>query len=126
MVETKKILILDDEPDIVVLTEKMLQFGGYETIPCTNEIKALKIIEQEYQDIALILLDDIMPSINGYEILKMIKTNEKYKDILVVLFSARTFHEDIQKARELGADGYIAKLFSANELLEYMKNILSK
>jgi two-component system OmpR family response regulator/two-component system phosphate regulon response regulator PhoB len=122
----KKILIVDDEPDIVTLTEKFLELENYETISCTNGNEALQIIEQNYEDIALILLDLMMPTISGYEVLEFIKANEKFRDILVVLFTVKSFTEDIQKGKELGADGYLVKAISGRELLNYVKTILKK
>ncbi len=126
MPEAKKILIVDDEPDIVILTEKFLELENYETIPCTNGNDALQIIEQEHNDIALVLLDLMMPNISGYEILKSIKSNDKFKRILVVLFTVKSFTEDIQKGKELGADGYLVKAVSGKELLSYVKTILEQ
>ena len=126
MSATKKILIVDDEPDIVILTEKFLELENFQTISCTDGNKALQIIEEEYDEIALVLLDLMMPGISGYEILKSIKSNEKYKRILVVLFSVRSFTEDIQKGKELGADGYLVKAISGKELINYVKTILTQ
>lgn len=126
MSATKKILIVDDEPDIVILTEKFLELENFQTISCTDGNEALRIIEEEYHQIALVLLDLMMPGISGYEILKSIKSNEKYKNILVVLFSVRSFTEDIQKGKELGADGYLVKAISGKELINYVKTILTQ
>lgn len=126
MSATKKILIVDDEPDIVILTEKFLELENFQTISCTDGNEALRIIEEEYNQIALVLLDLMMPGISGYEILKSIKSNEKYKNILVVLFSVRSFTEDIQKGKELGADGYLVKAISGKELINYVKTILTQ
>lgn len=120
----KSILIVDDEPDIVNLTEKFLNLGEFKTITCINGKEALNIIEEKYAEIALILLDIMMPGMSGYSILKSIKENEKYKDILVILFTVKSFNEDIQKGRELGADGYLTKPFSGKELLKYIQEKL--
>ena len=119
------ILIVDDEEDITNLTEKFLQLGKYETITCSNGSDALNIIEDKHEDIALILLDIMLPGgKNGYEILTEIKT--RYPKILVVLFSVKNFFEDIQKGKELGADGYLVKAISGNEITAYVKEILEK
>ncbi len=118
----KKILIVDDEEDITHLTEKFLQLEKYETITCSNGYDALDIVEEKHDDIALILLDIMLPGRNGYEILTEIKS--RYPNILVVLFSVKNFFEDIQKGKELGADGYLVKAVSGNEILAYIKNIL--
>lgn len=126
MSEAKKILIVDDEADIVHLTEKFLELENYDTIPCTNGKSALEILEEEYRSIALVLLDIMMPEISGYEVLKMIKSNEKFKHILVVLFSVRSFAEDVQKGKQMGADGYLVKAVSGKDLINYVKEILKK
>jgi DNA-binding response OmpR family regulator len=120
----KKILIVDDEEDITNLTEKFLQLEKYETITCSNGYDALNIVEEKHDDIALILLDIMLPGMNGYEILTQIKS--RYPKILVVLFSVKNFYEDIQKGKELGADGYLVKAISGNEIIAYIKNILKK
>lgn len=126
MSERKKtILIVDDEPDIVNLTEKFLKLGEFDTISCNNGKEAIKIIEERYKDIALILLDIMMPGVSGYDVLSKIKTNEQFKHILVVLFTVKSFNEDIQKGKKLGADYYITKPFSGKELLNTITNILN-
>ena len=119
------ILIVDDEPDIVNLTEKFLKLGNFETITCGNGRDALEIIEERYEKIALVLLDIMMPGTSGYSVLKTIKENEKFKHILVVLFTVKSFNEDIQKGKKLGADGYLTKPFSGKELLKYVQEKLA-
>ena len=126
MSEKKTILIVDDEPDIVNLTDKFLKTQNYETIKCSNGKEALKIIEEKYKDIDLVLLDLMMPGLSGYKVLEQIKSNDLYKNIFVVLFTVKSFNEDIQKGKNLGADGYITKPFSGKALLEYIQNILEK
>ena len=124
MPEPKKILIVDDEEDITILTEKFLQLENYDTITCSNGYDALDIIDEKHEEIALVLLDIMLPGMNGYEILTTIKS--KYPNILVVLFTVKNFFEDIQKGKELGADGYLVKAISGNEIITYIKNILKK
>ena len=125
MSEKKTILIVDDEPDIVNLTEKFLKLGNFETITCGNGRDALEIIEERYEEVALVLLDIMMPGTSGYSVLKTIKENEKFKHILVVLFTVKSFNEDIQKGKKLGADGYLTKPFSGKELLKYVQEKLT-
>ncbi len=124
MSAVKKILIVDDEEDITNLTEKFLQLEKYETITCNNGYDALDIVEEKHEDIALILLDIMLPGKSGYEILTEIKS--RYPKILIVLFSVKNFFEDIQKGKKLGADGYLVKAVSGNEIIAYVKNILKK
>ena len=121
-----KILIVDDESDIVNLTSSWLHLQNYETISCHSGDEALQVIQDRHNEICLVLLDIMMPILSGYEVLEEIKKHEEYKDILVVLFSVKNFQLDIQKAKELGADGYLPKAISGKELLNYVKNILKK
>jgi DNA-binding response OmpR family regulator len=123
---TETILIVDDEPDIVNLTEKFLKLGNFNTITCNNGKEALKTLEEHYMDIALVLLDIMMPGLSGWDVLSNIKSESKYSDILVVLFTVKSFKEDLEKGQDLGADGYLTKPFSGNNLLEYVKEILKK
>jgi two-component system alkaline phosphatase synthesis response regulator PhoP len=123
---TETILVVDDEPDIVSLTEKFLQIGKFDTITCNNGKEALKIIEERYPEISLVLLDVMMPGLSGAEVLSKIKSREEYEHIKVVLFTVKSFQEDIERGKNLGADGYITKPFSGKDLLDYVKNLLKK
>lgn len=120
----KTILIVDDEPDIVNLTEKFLRLGGFKTLTCSNGKEAMELIAKEYQNISLVLLDIMMPGKSGYAVLEEIKSDEKYKKILVILFTVKSFNEDIQKGKQLGADGYITKPFSGKDLLKLITNYI--
>ncbi len=126
MAEKKTILVVDDEPDIVNLTQKFLELENYDTITCNNGKEALKIVEEKYPGIVLILLDVMMPGLSGWEVLQNLKGNDLFKDILVVLFTVKSFNEDIQKGKALGADGYITKPFSGKDLLKYVKKLLKE
>jgi len=125
-ISRSKILIVDDESDIVDLTSAFLHLQNYETIACHSGDEALQIIQDRHEEISLVLLDIMMPILSGYDVLEEIKKQEKYKDILVVLFSVKNFQLDIQKAKELGADGYLPKAISGKELLNYVKKVLTK
>ena len=122
----QKILIVDDEPDIVNLTESFLQLENYSTLTCNSGEEALKVIEAHHEEIMLVLLDIMMPHIDGYTVLEKIKSNEKYKEILVILFTVKNFKFDIIKGKELGADGYLLKAISGKALLDYVKKILKE
>lgn len=124
MPDKKTILIVDDEPDIVNLTEKFLKLGDFDTITCNNGREALEVVEEKHDDISLILLDIMMPGKSGYAVLEEIKS--KFPDIIVVLFTVKSFNEDIQKGKKLGADGYLTKPFSGKDLLSYVKQKLGE
>jgi len=125
MSDKNSILICDDEPDIVSLVQKFLQLDNYKTLTCSNGKEALKIVEEKYEEIILILCDIMMPGLSGFEVLRTIKSKDSYNDIKVVLFTVKSFKEDIEKGKELGADGYVTKPFSGNELRSYIKEILN-
>ncbi|MBY9002433.1 MAG: response regulator [Candidatus Lokiarchaeota archaeon] len=118
------ILIVDDEKDITLLTQRFLELEDYNIVSANNGREALQIIEERYSEILLVLLDIMMPQISGFDVLKKIKANEKYNNILTVLFSVKNFQMDIQKAKELGADGYLPKTISGKILLDYIKKML--
>jgi len=126
MADKETILVVDDEPDILNLTKKFLELGDFNTITCSNGKEAMKIVKDKSNDIALVLLDIMMPGMSGYQVLETIKTDDDLKDIIVVLFTVKSFNEDIQKGKRLGADYYITKPFSGKELLKKIKEILNK
>ena len=72
------ILIVDDEPDILNLTEKFLKLGDFNTITCNNAKEVLKVIEERYNDIAMVLLDTMMPGLNREKFLQSVKSDERY------------------------------------------------
>lgn len=121
-----KILIVDDEIDITNLVEQFLHLENYETIACHSGESALQIIGEQYKDISLVLLDIMMPKISGYEVLEKIKSESKYDDILVVLFTVKNFQTDIQKAKMFKADGYLPKGISGKQLINYVDKLLKK
>lgn len=126
MAAKNTILIVDDEPDIVNLTDKFLKLGNFNTITCNNGRDAIEIVEEKSDEIALILLDIMMPGTSGYSVLKEIKENEKFKHIQVVLFTVKSFNEDVQKGKDLGADGYLTKPFSGKDLLQFVRDKLNE
>jgi len=118
------ILVVDDEKDITLLTKQFLELENYNIISANNGKDALQILEERFTEIILVLLDIMMPHISGFDVLKKIKAIEKYNEILIVLFSVKNFQIDIQKAKKLGADGYLPKTISGKNLLDYIKKIL--
>jgi len=119
------ILIVDDEPDILNLTEKFLKLDpNFDTITCSNAKEAMSVLEEQYPEISLMLLDIMMPGRSGIDVLRQIKAEERFNHILVILFTVKSFNEDIQKGNALGADGYIVKPFSGKDLLKYVQDKL--
>ena len=118
----KKILVVDDDPYILMSLEFLMKKEGYDVKVARNGKEALEIIEKEVP--VLVLLDIMMPDVDGYAICKHIKTTKKLKDIRVVLLSAKSRESDIQKGYDLGASLYITKPFSTRDLMKKVKELL--
>jgi two-component system alkaline phosphatase synthesis response regulator PhoP len=119
----KKILVVDDEPDVLRLTSLRLEKVGYETLTAVDAQQALEIIQNKKPD--LVLLDTIIPVVYGTEICRRIKSDENLKHIPVVLFTAHSNIMNTEKAKAFGADGYIGKPFDARELVSMVEQILA-
>jgi two-component system, OmpR family, alkaline phosphatase synthesis response regulator PhoP len=117
----KKILIVDDEPDLLKVTLLRLEKTGYEVFGGSDGRDILDLVRQIIPD--LIILDVYLPGINGDEVAKILKEDGELKHIPIILISATTRTLNI-KARECGADGYIIKPFEPEELIGMVKKIL--
>ena len=117
----KKILVVDDETDLLLVTLLRLKHVGYEGFGAVNGQEALDMARQKMPD--LILLDALLPVINGDEIAKILKKEEKTKNIPIILISADTrFLEE--KFAACGADGRLTKPFKSAELLAMIKKYI--
>lgn len=117
----KKVLIVDDEPNIVLSLEFLLRKDGFEVFIARNGREALDLTYQEMPD--LIILDIMMPEVDGYEVCQKIKTDATTSHIKVVFLSAKSKEEDIQKGYDLGADLYLTKPFSTRSLMKRIKEL---
>ncbi|RKY41142.1 MAG: hypothetical protein DRP85_07075 [Candidatus Makaraimicrobium thalassicum] len=115
----KKILVADDEIDILTVIAFRLESLGYEVLTAVNGKEALDSIQKQTPD--LILLDLRMPVMDGYEVCRRLKSDEKLKHIPVILLTASVVSEMVQKTRELEADDYVIKPFIAEELAEKIR-----
>ena len=121
---TKKIVLAEDEPQIARLIEFKLKKEGYEVTWKENGEEALKAIKANKPD--LILLDIMMPVMDGYEVLRRLKEDENLKSIPVIMLTARAQERDVVKGIDMGAEDYITKPFHPAELLARVKRILGK
>lgn len=120
-----KILIVDDEEDTVRLASKLLENKGFKVITAFNGEEALqKVYQNENNPPDLILLDIKMPKKNGFEVCQKLKQDPKTKNILILIFTAKTFDKDRNLAYELGADGYITKPFSGDNLVKLINDMI--
>src|SRR2546430_10357518 len=111
-----RILVVDDDPDILSFVSILLSSSGYEVVEASTGKECLRLVNEKKPD--LILLDVILPDINGVEVCKLIKTNLALSDIFIINFSAnRTSSSHQIEGLEAGADGYITKPFEPDELL---------
>lgn len=119
----KKILLVDDEENIVLMVKARLQGNGYEVIVAMDGQDALQKSRTENPD--LIILDVMLPKMDGFKVCRMLKADENYKHIPIILFSARTQSSDLEMGRQQGADDYITKPFQPAFLLEKIQNLLT-
>jgi DNA-binding response OmpR family regulator len=119
-----KILIAEDERDIRDLITFTLRFAGHEVVPTANGEEAVQAAFKEKPD--LILLDVRMPRLTGYEACQQIKANQSTQDIPVIFLSAKGQESEVKTGLEAGADEYILKPFSPDQLTERIKVILAR
>ena len=120
----KKILVVDDEPDVASLLTLMLEAQGYLVVLASDGQEALEMARKEKPD--LVLLDVMLPRLSGYKVARMIKFDEKYRHVPVILLTAKTQEKDRAMGLEMGVDDYITKPFDADKLIAKIKEILSK
>ena len=118
----KKILIVDDEADILEILKFVLESQGYECITASDGEEGLNLAREVKLD--LIILDVMMPKINGYKISRLLKYDNKYKNIPILMITARSQEEDKIIGEETGADEYITKPFNVDFVVEKVKSYL--
>ena len=119
---SKKILVADDEPNIVTALEFLLERNGYQVRIARNGDEALKAIESDPPD--LVLLDIMMPVKSGYEVCKRIRERPEWGGMKVVMLSAKGRDVEVNKGLGMGADLYITKPFSTRDLVEKIRSLV--
>jgi DNA-binding response OmpR family regulator len=117
-----RVLVVDDESDIVSTVQYRLEFCEFEVITAANGKEGLEKAANEKPD--LILLDISMPVMNGHEMLERLKNSPELKDIPVIMFTAYSDAKDVAKAVELGVADYVTKPFDFTELMGKISNAL--
>ena len=120
--EKTKILVVDDEPNIVQTLQDRLEMNEYIVSTAGNGREGLKKAQQEKPDV--ILLDVIMPVMDGHEMLEVLRKQPDCSDISVIMLTARSQTQDIARANACGIDDYIVKPFDLSELLEKIETVL--
>ena len=121
-VTKKRILIVDDEPNIVKAVRARLEDSGYEAIAAYDGEEALKKAREEKPD--LIILDLMLPMMDGCDVCRKLKLDEKYKAIPIIMFTAKFQPVDIRYGMAQGADAYITKPFDPKMLLDKIRELL--
>ncbi|MCD6082233.1 response regulator [candidate division WOR-3 bacterium] len=119
-----KILVVEDEPEIRILVKTILEKAGYSVVEAEDGEAALRLVNEEEPD--LVLLDVMIPGIEGWEVCRRIRENEATRRIPIIMVTVRTTDEDIQRSVECGANAHINKPFDQRELLDTIKKLLGE
>ena len=119
----KKILVIDDEPAIHRLLQIILEDEGFDIVGFEKHEGARQNISKGKPD--LIILDIMMPEVDGFDVLRMLKSDDETQEIPVIILTARNKRVDMEKAAALGADSYITKPFQHSELLKAVRSACS-
>jgi len=120
----KKILVVDDEVDLVETVRFSLEMEGFDVLVSNNGEDALNQARKEKPD--LIILDLMLPKLDGYKVCRLLKFDERYKHIPILMLTAKTQEKDKVLGKETGADEYITKPFEMDYLMEKVKAYLKK
>ena len=118
------ILVADDDPDILSIVSMSLETQGYTVHKATNGREAVDLARQHHPD--LILMDMMMPVVSGYEAVGELKADAATRDIVIVGLSAKAMATDMERATDVGIDGYITKPFRIAQVLAVVESYLNK
>lgn len=118
----KTVLVVEDEPNIVLSLEYVIKEAGYEVRVARDGEEALKAVEEAAPD--LILLDVMIPKRDGYDVCQTIRANPAWNDVNIIMLTARGREVEREKGLALGADAYITKPFSTREPTDRLKRVL--
>jgi CheY-like chemotaxis protein len=119
----KTILIVEDEPKNMTLTRDLLKISGYETIEAVDGKQGVEKAKSAKPD--LILMDIMMPKLDGYSACREIKADQSTKNIPVVMLTAVGYDLNKKMAKQMGADGYVTKPFSRQQLIDAISPLLA-
>jgi DNA-binding response OmpR family regulator len=121
---TTHILVIDDDPNLLLLLTKMLARIGAKTTAASTAAAGLDALEKEPFD--LLVLDLMLPDIDGYEVLSRLRQDPRFEKLPVLILSARADPDAISRGLELGADGYLTKPYLPNTLTSRVRTLLSQ
>ena len=120
----KVILVADDDPDILSIVSMSLETQGYTVYKAANGREAVDLARQHHPD--LVLMDMMMPVVSGYEAVTELKADASTRDITIVGLSAKAMATDMERATDVGIDGYITKPFRIAQVLSVVENYLQE
>jgi len=120
----EKILVVDDEPGMVIILSKFLTHHGYEVVTAEDGVECIAKAQSEHETLALILLDNLMPNMDGQTALMKLRALNETRDIPVIIVTALSDEEDMANAQKKGAVDYIVKPFDYAVLLEKIKQTI--
>ena len=118
-----RVLIVEDEPDVLLLLENRVRGAGHEVMSASDGERGLELALEERPD--LVILDWMMPKLDGIEVLERLRADGPGRDIKVLMLTARSQQKDVERAFAAGADDYIVKPFSSRELIERIAALLT-
>lgn len=121
--DKKRILLVEDEKDMSYAVTLQLEAKGYEVITACDGMEGLDKARMKKPD--LIILDLMLPKLDGYKVCRMLKFDDKYKNIPIILFTARAQDSDKKTGREVNADAYITKPFKPSMLLDKIHELIA-
>jgi len=121
---SRRILFIDDDQALQNLVVMMLQRVGLQTWVADTAVEGLEMMRTE--DFGLLILDLMLPDIDGFEVLSRLRKDARYEKIPILILSARAETEAISRGFELGADGYLTKPYLPNSLIERVRTLLSQ
>lgn len=117
-----RILIVEDEPDVLLLLENRVRGAGHEVMSASDGERGLELALEERPD--LVILDWMMPKLDGIEVLERLRADETGRDIKILMLTARSQQKDVERAFAAGADDYIVKPFLPDEFVLRIKRVL--
>ncbi len=124
MANPARILIVDDEPNILLSLQFLMKKAGYEVRTAANGEEALAEIARDRPDV--VLLDVMMPKLDGFSVCQRVKTTPEWHDVRVIMLTARGRDVEREKGRALGADDYITKPFSTQDAMDRVAAVLAR
>lgn len=122
--DKKKILLIEDEPDFRQVLRMRLETQGYDIIEAEDGVMGLEMARHQQPD--LIIVDVMLPKMNGFKVARLLKYDEKYKNIPLVILTVMSQPNDLKVGQDVGADCYIIKPYQPQELLNKISALISR